>query len=274
MSEEEKVPLVADTNVEKVIQLLLDTKKLLDKNNINFWLMYGTLLGFVRNKQFIPWDHDIDISAWHYDYSKIKNLEGEFEKLGYKVTFQEGMYSPITIYCSDKDADVHNFHLDIFFWIKDKDKAVALIHFNRGIFARMFDGLGRMLNQDYYKGRHTKLPENTRNKISKIASILPTRIYNFFSEVIHGLHLFTFKKTAIPYVEFNQLTAIKAYNSKYNVPSNYELYLELTYGKNWRTPDKNYSKEKWERNNKSIIKYQIKDKNVKNLWVERYNKAK
>ncbi len=31
MSEEEKVPLVADTNVEKVIQLLADTKRLLDK---------------------------------------------------------------------------------------------------------------------------------------------------------------------------------------------------------------------------------------------------
>lgn len=272
MSKEEKVPLVADTNVEKVIQLLADTKKLLDKNNINFWLMYGTLLGFVRNKQFIPWDHDIDISAWYNDYDKIKNLKNEFKKIGYEMTFQEGEGSPVTIYPSKEDAEAHSFHLDILFWIKDKDFAVELIHFNRSVFDRLFDGLGRMLNQDYYKGRHTRLSKNTRSKTSKIVSLLSKRKYNFLNKVMHSLYLFTCKKTVMPYAQFNQIKTINVYKTKFNIPSNYEQFLELTYGLNWKTPDKNYSSEKWIKNNKSIIKYQIKDKKVKDLWVKRYNK--
>ena len=272
MGEEEKMPLVTDTNVEKVIQLLADTKKLLDKNNINFWLMYGTLLGFVRNKQFIPWDHDIDISAWYNDYDKIKNLKDEFKKIGYEMTFQEGEGSPVTIYPSKEDAESHSFHLDILFWIKDKDLAVELIHFNRSVFDRLFDGLGRMLNQDYYKGRHTSLSKNTRNKTSKIVSLLSKRKYNFLNEVIHSLYLFTCKKTVMPYAQFNEIKTINAYKTKFNIPSNYEQFLELTYGLNWKIPDKNYSSEKWIKNNKSIIKYQIKDKKVKDLWAKRYNK--
>lgn len=251
---------------------MIDTKKILDNNDIDFWLMYGTLLGFARSKQFIPWDWDIDISAWYYDYDKIKNLKSEFEKAGYQATFQNGKYSPVTIYCSKEDRDEHNFHLDIFFWVKDKNNAVAFLHFNRNFFDRIFNGLGRMLNQDYYMGRHTSLSENTRNNISKIVDALPNKLFNFLSESIHGLHLLTCKKTVMPYDGFKKTKKINAYNSNFDIPSNYEIYLELTYGSGWRVPDKNYSKEKWNRNNKSIMKYHIKDYKVKKSWMIRWNR--
>ncbi len=258
---------------EKRIRLLKDIKFLFDKNNIRFWLMYGTLLGFVRDKQFITWDWDIDISTWYYDYDKIKNLTIEFEKLGYEVTFQEGKYSPITIYASKHDADKHGFHLDILFWIKDGDKAVELLHFNRSVFDKIFDGLGRMLNQDYYQGRRTRFSEKVRNKISKFLNILPKRIYNFLSGLIHGIYLFTCKKTVMSYSDFNKLKTINIYNLDFKIPSNYKQFLELTYGKNWKTPDKNYSSKDWISNNKLVIKYIIKNKNIKQLWIKRWNKV-
>ncbi len=50
--------------VEKLIEIC-------DKINVNYYVAYGSLIGVVRHKGFIPWDDDFDVVMLRDDYEKF-----------------------------------------------------------------------------------------------------------------------------------------------------------------------------------------------------------
>jgi phosphorylcholine metabolism protein LicD len=63
---------------DTAIKLLNQTIYILNKYNIDYFLISGTLLGCMRHNDFIPWDDDIDLlidstfrEKFHEIYEKI-----------------------------------------------------------------------------------------------------------------------------------------------------------------------------------------------------------
>ena len=58
-----------------LIQLLDRFVEVCQKNELRYYLAYGTVLGAVRHKGLIPWDDDIDVHMPREDYEIIQRLQ-------------------------------------------------------------------------------------------------------------------------------------------------------------------------------------------------------
>lgn len=53
------------------LNLLIQFADFCEKENLRYYLAYGTLIGAVRHKGFIPWDNDVDVVMPRPDYDKF-----------------------------------------------------------------------------------------------------------------------------------------------------------------------------------------------------------
>ncbi len=104
---------------EKRTSFLKTAVELFEANNIEYWVDFGTLIGAVRHKGFIPWDNDIDVSIYQKDWEKAISLLRDYYKNDekyeliditvlnpkatkncmYKIVRKKHMWNMIDFYC-------------------------------------------------------------------------------------------------------------------------------------------------------------------------------
>ena len=61
------------------IDLLVKFDKVCRKHQLKYFVAFGSLLGIIRHRGFIPWDDDVDVCMLRKDYMKLLSLKDEFD---------------------------------------------------------------------------------------------------------------------------------------------------------------------------------------------------
>lgn len=73
-----KYKTVSLKEMQKIeLDILIYLKNVCDENDLKYYLAYGTLIGAVRHKGFIPWDDDVDVLMPREDYKHLVQIMQE-----------------------------------------------------------------------------------------------------------------------------------------------------------------------------------------------------
>lgn len=74
------------------MDMALEVKRICEKHHIKYFIIWGTLLGAVRHKGYIPWDDDFDIAFFRKDFEKFCRVARREIKEPY--FFQDALSDP------------------------------------------------------------------------------------------------------------------------------------------------------------------------------------
>lgn len=142
---------VTDNNAMQAHGIILRMLKIIDyicrKHHLTYWLEYGTLLGAVRHRGFIPWDTEADIGMLRPDFEQLMKVAAA--ELPEETFFQHAGSDPgfITVSpyieakfrdrysrypAADTDYPGHTWHngiqVDIFVYDQDYSRPGVLIN--------------------------------------------------------------------------------------------------------------------------------------------------
>lgn len=220
-----------DKNLKSIINIL-------NKNKIDYWVCHGTLLGIIRDKKLLPWDHDIDIGLLEKNINKkaLLNLmeKNGFQRINKTSLKNDGMFKFIKK--GGKEIDFNFYKID-----KSKKNVFIKWHVPKNLFMRIIDVLSFSRN---YSGNYSYIinylsfSQNFFLHLKKV--LIKNDFFYSFSGYCHKI---------------NYATSLKWHNFfglKIMIPNEYKKYFEDLYGVTWRKPLRNYN---WTKHSPSTVSY-------------------
>lgn len=228
-----------ENNSEKKIDKnFVETLILLEKNNIFYWICHGTLLGLIRDKDLIPWDHDVDIAVWYSADTKKKikriMMNNNFS-LKEKYLIEDDLLTFLKK--GGREVDINFYHQKE---INSEQTAYVKWFVPKNIVCKTIEALS-LANK--YKGKFYSI-------INNLSFVMP-----FFKKIKILLIKNNYFYKTIGYTQplnlLKDFKKVKYFKINVPVPLKSEEYLEFVYGANWRNPVKQFN---WIKDSPSVKK--------------------
>ena len=228
-----------------------DVCDLLHNNRINFWICHGTLLGIIRENRLLPWDHDIDFAVWDHETDKSHIVDIMLSH-GYQQEVITGEMDCLHFLGEEKKVDIS------FYKIKDNIASIKWAISPKDTFGKLMLFVSNNIskNNDEILINHS-IPKKAMLTIIRqfsllLGFILPNKLKTLFNKKA----MQKMKYTGYSYpMEIMQLKNIEYAGMEIPVPFDSEACLQHTYGKDWKTPKKNYI---WYEEADNLIKLRMK----------------
>ena len=223
---------------EHELIILDEFVRICKKHNLQYFLMWGTLIGAVRHGGFIPWDDDIDVCMPREEYKKFLKIApselGEKFFLQYSKTdkYTPAPFAKIRLNNTafyEKDDDNFKRHRGIFIDIIPLDSRKQ----KEGVFYKIKRKIATTIKNHIVKKLQGKSTKHTFYlnlfPCSLLASVRD-KLYEGKGDYYESWG-FVFAKS-----DFDPAVELEFCGKKYSVPKNYDSVLTNVYGNYMELP--------------------------------------
>jgi len=230
------------------LDLLIEFDRVCRKHNLRYYLAFGTLLGAVRHKGFIPWDDDMDVLMPREDYEKLWSCAEDF-KIPY--FFQTPYSDPGFLYAHARLRNsrttmiqrpfcYNDYNMGIFMDILPLDSFVPN-NFGKNVFAEL-EGLlvdlstcmkisnlyPNKRDEQRIRERHLEHPLEIFEKVKELS----TTFRNAETDKCFPSAALTygFQKSVLEKKDFEGVDYLEFEGINFPVPVGYKHFLENVYG--------------------------------------------